>query len=67
MAFALFLFADFESQNMNPQFHSGSFEIGMKQELQELGNRASKTGTRNWRKGLGIFTHPIGNVKSMKY
>ena len=58
MNFTLFIFAEFEFQNMNSKFHAGSFETGTNQELRVLGTGTAKKGTINWRQGLGPHPPP---------
>ena len=52
---------------MNYQFHASSFETGMNQELLRLGDVTARTGTGNWRQGLGQFPPPLVDIKSIKY
>ena len=67
MNFALFLFAEFDFQNMNSQFCVVSFELETDQELQGLGTVTANTGRINLRQGLGPFNTPHGGIKSMEY
>ena len=63
MDFTLFIFADFELQNMNSQFHAGSFEIVINQELWVLAHGTDKIVTGNHINVLSPFT--IGYTKSI--
>ena len=62
-----FLFASFQFQYVNSQFHEGLFRKLLNQKLRVPGNVTYKTVTKNCRQGIGPFPLPLVDINIMKY